>query len=216
MILQPQGGNYLTEAADVNIEQRHFATIVMLNSPADAAKWREVTEAEKEKLLNAGTIFDPSRLCPAYLDKVNTLLTEIPKAMNTVTTFSKADALKFMDYYPEWGDENAPMGKEVSEGFRLRHGGKLWEVRQTHTLQAEWEPGAEGTEALYEEVCQDHAGTIDDPIPYDNNMELEEGKYYSQDGATYLCTRGTGQAVYNPLSELVGLYVEVASESKNE
>ena len=42
-------------------------------------------------------------------------------------------------------------------------------------------------------------------------MELEEGKYYSQDGVTYLCTRDTGIPVYNALKDLVGIYVEAAS-----
>ena len=36
------------------------------------------------------------------------------------------------------------------------------------------------------------------------------GKHYTQGGVTYLCNRSTGQPVYNALSELVGLYVEVA------
>ena len=42
-------------------------------------------------------------------------------------------------------------------------------------------------------------------------MVLESGKYYSQDGVTYHCTRDTGNPVYHALSELVGLYVEVVS-----
>ena len=42
-------------------------------------------------------------------------------------------------------------------------------------------------------------------------MELFEGKYYSQDGVTYVCTRSTGVPVHHPLAQLVGLYVEVWS-----
>ena len=41
-------------------------------------------------------------------------------------------------------------------------------------------------------------------------MALEKGKYYSQDGVTYLCTRDTGIAVYNKLADLVGIYVVLA------
>jgi hypothetical protein len=40
-------------------------------------------------------------------------------------------------------------------------------------------------------------------------MALEHGKYYTQDGVTYLCIRDTGNPVYNHLSDLVGLYVEI-------
>ena len=71
---------------------------------------------------------------------------------------------------------------------------------------------------LWEDVSR-HAGTQEYPIPYNDEhdplfagMELEQGKYYSQDGVTYLCTRSTGQAVYNNLSELEGVYVEVSNK----
>lgn len=35
---------------------------------------------------------------------------------------------------------------------------------------------------------------------------------YSQDGVTYLCSRDTVNPVYNPLRELVGIYVEQKGE----
>ena len=59
-------------------------------------------------------------------------------------------------------------------------------------------------------IDETHDGTKYDPIPYDGNMALEAGKHYTQGGVIYLCNRSTGQTVYNALSELVGLYVEVA------
>ena len=39
-------------------------------------------------------------------------------------------------------------------------------------------------------------------------MAMESGKYYIQDYVIYLCTRDTGNPVYNPLAELVGIYVD--------
>lgn len=42
-------------------------------------------------------------------------------------------------------------------------------------------------------------------------LALVSGTYYSQGGVIYRCTRDTGNPVYNALSELVGLYVEVVS-----
>lgn len=116
------------------------------------------------------------------------------------------ESLKVKDLYPEW---ESKMGQQVNEGEKYRYGGRLWKVLQQHTVQETWKPG-EGTESLYTEVTESHAGTKEDPIPYGNNMELEEGKYYSQNGVTYICTRDTGIPVYNPLADLVGIYVEVA------
>lgn len=91
------------------------------------------------------------------------------------------------------------------------NGSKVW-GRNPAVLENQ--PPSIDTAALYEEINEEHAGTLEDPILYNNNTDLEEGKYYSQGGVTYLCTRSTGQAVYNNLSELVGIYVEVVSDEK--
>jgi len=86
---------------------------------------------------------------------------------------------------------------------------KLWKVKQTHTSQAQYPPSI-NTAALYEEVHKPGQGDDpSNPIPYDNNMELIEGKYYSQFDVVYICIRSTGAPVYNNLADLVGIYVEV-------
>ena len=118
---------------------------------------------------------------------------------------SDLDALAVKDIYPAW---DSLIGQTVNVDFKLTHDGKLYKVIQAHTVQSDWVPGV-GTESLYAVIDEGHAGTLDDPIPYDGNMELTEGLYYSQDGIVYLCTRSTGQPVYHALSDLVGLYVEV-------
>lgn len=53
-------------------------------------------------------------------------------------------------------------------------------------------------------------GTIDDPIPAVLNMRYELGKYYSEDGKVYLCTRDTEIPVAYLPSQLLGVYFEVA------
>ena len=110
-------------------------------------------------------------------------------------------ALRMREFYPEWA-----AGQGYTAGYKVQRSGKLWRCLQTHTSQAGWEP--ENAASLWTEICESHAGTLDDPIPYNGNMALESGKYYSQDGKVYRCTRDTGNPVYNALSELVGLYVE--------
>lgn len=73
---------------------------------------------------------------------------------------------------------------------------------------AQWVPGV-GTESIYTRIDETHDGSKYDPIPYNGNMALTAGLYYTQDGVTYFCGRDTGNPVYNALSELVGLYVTV-------
>ena len=109
--------------------------------------------------------------------------------------------LRMVEFYPEWAENT-----EYTAEYKVQRNGKLWRCRQAHTSQIGWEP--ENAASLWTEICESHAGTLDDPIPYSGNMVLESGKYYSQDNKVYRCTRDTGNPVYNALSELVGLYVE--------
>ena len=122
----------------------------------------------------------------------------IEKAAESLEDAEAADA-RFL--FPLWMP-----GTTYTEGKRVRFNDKLYKVAQAHTSQNIYPPGA-GTEALYEVIDVTHAGTLSDPIPYTGNMVLASGMHYSQDGITYLCTRNTDIAVYNPLAALVGLYV---------
>ena len=119
-------------------------------------------------------------------------------------------SLRMTEFYPEWADLAAKSFTAEKVGYKFVHAEKLYKTRQEkHTFSTAWVPG-EGTESIYERIDEVHDGTKYDPIPYDGNMAIENGKYYTQDGVTYLCNRSTGNPVYNALSELVGLYVEVA------
>lgn len=110
-------------------------------------------------------------------------------------------ALRMVEFYPEWS-----AGQAYTAGYKVQHCGKLWRCLQANTSQTGWEPN--NAPSLWTEICESHAGTLSDPIPYSGNMVLESGKYYLQGGVTYLCTRDTGIAVYQPLADLVGVYVE--------
>lgn len=120
------------------------------------------------------------------------------------------EALTAKGAYHTW-EQLVETGETVTKGYRFQHGDKLYKTAQpSYTFVAHYVPGTTGTESLFEVIDETHAGTLADPIPYDGNMELVEGKYYTQDGVVYLCTRSTGTAVYHALADLVGLYVEIA------
>ena len=116
-------------------------------------------------------------------------------------TLDDETALTGVELFPIW-----TIDKVYAVGDKVQRNSKLWRCLQAHTSQAGWEP--ENAASLWTEICESHAGTLEDPIPYNGNMALESGKYYMQDGKVYRCTRDTGNPVYNALSELVGLYVE--------
>ena len=116
-------------------------------------------------------------------------------------TLDDETALTGIELFPIWTIDRAYV-----VGDKVQRNGKLWRCIQAHTSQAGWEP--ENVASLWTEICESHAGTPEDPIPYNGNMALESGKYYSQNSKIYRCTRDTVNPVYNTLSELVGLYVE--------
>lgn len=108
--------------------------------------------------------------------------------------------------FPEW--QVGVLYKTI--GKRLQYNGKLYKVKQAHTSQADWTPDI--TPALYELIDATHSGTIDDPIPFDTGMAIEQGKYYVQYEIKYLCTRDSINPLYNDLSTLIGIYVEVVEQ----
>lgn len=112
-------------------------------------------------------------------------------------------ALKAVCIHPMWAT-----GSAYAAGFKVQHNGKLWRAVQAHTAQEGWQP--EKAPALWEQINESHTGALNDPIPYEGNMALENGKHYIQNGVIYLCNRDTVIAVYNPLNELVGQYVIIA------
>ena len=120
-----------------------------------------------------------------------------------------ATALTAVELFPHW-KELVKESRKVTKGFRFQHSDKLWRTEQPEYIFVEYyEPGAAGTESLFSVVDESHAGTLEDPIPYEKNMEIYNGLYYSQNGVIYLCSRDSGQPLYHDLSALIGIYVEV-------
>ena len=136
---------------------------------------------------------------PLTAEEVSRML--IASQINTLSVDDNT-ALRMREFYPEWASEQA-----YTAGYKVQDGGKLWSCVQAHTSQDNWAPSTD-TASLWTEICESHAGTLSDPIPYSGNMALETGKYYSQNGVVYLCTRDTVNPVYSALADLVGLYVE--------
>lgn len=113
-----------------------------------------------------------------------------------------ATAVRMKSFYPEWASATA-----YAIGFKVQYSGHLYKAIQAHTSQTGWEPV--NVPSLWTEINEVHSGTLDDAIPYNNNMALEKDKYYTQYNQFYLCKRDTVNPVYNDLSELVELFVEV-------
>lgn len=145
------------------------------------------------------------------LKRTKELIEQNTKEMNELN-LSAVEALQVVEWFPKWGVDFKE-GDTVTKDTKFQFEGKLYKVLQDHTILPHYYPSV-NTAALYEEVTPEYnengeLGTLENPIPYEGNMALEEGKYYTQDDVIYLCNRSTGNPVYHNLADLVGLYVEI-------
>ena len=116
------------------------------------------------------------------------------EATEKINTYdlSPSEALQVKDRYPEW-----ETGINVKTGERYRVEDVLWECVKDHLTQDNWKPST-ATLSLWKIVdAEEHSGTIEDPIPYKQNMALEFNKYYTQDGVLYLCIQAMTPGPYD-------------------
>lgn len=158
-------------------------------------KYRDVTADELDEQARAQSVEKHRPLTEAEVSRMI-----ITAQINTLDVDDQT-ALRMKDYYPEWAAD-----VDYAIGYKVQYKGLLYKVTLAHKSQAHWTPDTAVT--LYTHIDETHDGTKYDPIPYDGNMALTNGLYYTQDGVTYLCNRDTGNPVYNSLAELVGVYVE--------
>lgn len=194
-ILGPMGYNPVeyTERPEVSTPGNELREVYTDDGDRITVTWEEFTPEPAPEV--------PEPIPDATIRQVAMFAT---MAVNTMS-LTDTQSLEIKDLYPEW---SSFIGKSLDSGFKVIYDGKLYKVRQQIATVLENQAPSVYTAALYEEINETASGTMDDPIPYNNNMELYEGKYYSQNGVTYKCTRSTGQAVYHDLSALVGLYVQ--------
>ena len=146
---------------------------------------------------------EPGEPQPTITDQLRDMVLE---QYNGRTDISDEEALKRPLLVYSW---DTYMGKSLAAGQVVSHDGKLWRVRQDVAAVLDNQPPSLATAALYEVIEVEPAGTQDDPIPYTPPMEIFNGKYYTQGGVLYKCTRDSGQALSHNLSDLIGLYVEL-------
>lgn len=144
----------------------------------------------------------------AKIKAMQILTARITKEINTMN-LSNTEALSVKEFHPVWNENSL----SINKGDKYQHNGKLYEADQAHTSEANFSP--DRMSSIWHVVVEDHDGTLEDPIPYNEELNplwqgmiLEEGKYYTQSGTVYKCTRDSGIKLTQNLADLVGHYVE--------
>lgn len=167
-----------------------------------------INPSEELILADGWEVYEPPTIEPVpYQPTERDLLQELLKEeFNARTTTSNEDALHYMlIVYPF----EHYVGKSLKAGQLVTYLERIYRVRQDILVVLEEQFPSVDTAALYEVIEKEHAGTMDDPIPYLPPMEIFAGKYYSQNDVLYLCTRDSGTAMSHDLYDLKGIYVEL-------
>lgn len=180
-------------------------------SDEDPSEYTEYLSTLNEIKAKIRKDFDEQQPKQATMPRQVDILSLLSMTINTMS-LDDQQALSVKSLYPSW---ESLIGKQLQKDTKLQYNNKLFKVVQTHTAQADWKPGI-ATASLYTEIIEDHAGTIDDPIPYpeDGNMIIYSGRYYVENGLIYLCIRDSIQPLYTSLSSLIDNYVQIIEELK--
>ncbi len=106
--------------------------------------------------------------------------------------------------YPSW---QSYIGGKLKKDVRVEYGGALWKTRQEIPTVLKNQFPSIDTAALYDRIDVEHAGTLEDPIPYENTMTVYKDKYYLEDGIIYLCLEDSGQPLYASCKDLPRYFV---------
>ena len=105
------------------------------------------------------------------------------------TGFTDEEALELPDLFPTW-EEALAAGAQLAAGTCLTKDGQVYRVVQAVTPQAHQPPDSEGMLAVYRPISPGHAGTADDPIPWEYGMDCLAGQYFSYEGHIYRVAAG--------------------------
>ena len=205
MILHAGNGLVLTQSADIPMKQRIFRTHVNLRDSYEIADWKEINEKQKEQMLADAAIIDVDNMDVASIKRLDAIIGKVANRINDVP-MTIEENLELAAYFPKWeADKAMPLGYKVS------YEGGLFEVIQPHTSQGDWTPKV--ATSLFKRIQVEAAGSINDPIAWEPGMVLEEGLYYMDGEVKYKALRDSGIALHYSLSDLVGTYVEIITET---
>lgn len=192
-------GMYLTLTADVERKHLPLVKIVHLDLTENTGDWKEINEEEAQLIRQA----KGNTAAAIDMTRYNQQMKFATMAVNAVA-LTDEQALDVKELFPQWENlwhQNLPVG------FKLLYNGDLYKVLQEHTAQQNWVPGTD-TASLYALVGTnvpeegEHAGTKEDPIPYEPMMLIQKDKYYTEDGILYVGLMDAPNGYPNDLKDL--------------
>lgn len=133
---------------------------------------------------------------------------EMKSVFTSIPLEDDETALTLSPICPDW-----EAGTHYEAGEIVNRDGQPYRVVQAVDSLENQPPGAEGMLAIYRPLNPEHAGTVDDPIPFVNGMDVYNGKYYSFNGKVYLAKADMIPCTWDPGTEGLWQWEEVTDNA---
>lgn len=179
-----------------------FTNIIYAPDSAVTDNFFEIDENEAEIIQDSKANIELNSI--EDLEQITANIEEIDKAKEAIKysinslELSNNDTIKFKDYLPNWTDY---INKSMPKDFKFKYNDQAYKtIQAVNIVLSNQTPDI--VYALYTIINEEHEGTIDDPIPYQQQMSIEKGKYYSQYGVVYLAIQDMPTGMPYDLSQI--------------
>lgn len=168
-----------------------FTDIIYAPDSAVTDNFFEIDKNEVQNIQNSKANIQIESL--SDLEQITANIEEIDKAKEAIKysinalDLSDNDTIKFKDYLPNWNDY---LNKSLPKDFKFQYNNQAYKTLQyINIVLSDQTPDI--TYSLYKVINEEHEGTLEDPIPYVQQMVIEKGKYYIQYDVVYIAIQST-------------------------
>lgn len=168
-----------------------FTDIIYAPDSAITDNFFEIDENDMQNIQDSKADIQIESL--SDLEEITSNIQEIDKAKNAIKysinslDLSNNDTIKYKDYLPDWNDY---VGKSLPKDFKFRYNNQAYKTLQYINVVLDNQT-PDIVYSLYKVINEEHEGTLEDPIPYVQQMAIEKGKYYIQYDVVYIAIQST-------------------------
>lgn len=163
-----------------------FTDIIYMPDSGTTDEYFQIDENEVQNIQDSKANIELNSI--EDLEQITSNIEEINEAKNAIKysinalDLSNNDTIKFKDYLPNWTDF---INKSMPKDFKFQYNNQPYKtIQAVNIVLSNQTPDI--VYALYVAINEEHEGTLEDPIPYQQQMAIEKGKYYSQYGVVYI------------------------------
>lgn len=179
-----------------------FTNIIYMPDSAVTDEYFQIDENEVQNIqdskanIELNSIEDLEQIT-SNIEQINEAKEAIKYSINALD-LSNNDTIKFKNYLPDWADY---INKSMPKDFKFQYNNQPYKTLQYINIVLENQT-PDIVYALYAIINEEHDGTLEDPIPYVQQMAIEKGKYYSQYDIIYLAIQDMPTGMPYDLSQI--------------